>query len=392
MKILIKWTTCCECSILKQYTKLFFIITCLMVFQIEVFGQTCSTSTYFKAATRSENTARYNAWVTAAGESPDQTITFENYTNGQTLNNINLGRLGASILNLENSGSSGIVAHNDIGSAPPIGTRGARIDDNSNDGDDIRISFTTPVNYVGFYIIDLNGSSSTHQVRVNYSDGTLCNFTIDGVNENCQCEEFLGIVAPTGKLIQNIELYPNGGSQYGIDNLMYGTVSSPCTLPLGTAPSLTCPKVAQFNIHDGIGSCDIDENVPGDRFNCAASLSQLSRNTGNTTCECNDEASCVGDWAHSEADNWSQGSEVFFTINFDPTKTVNFGELLIQALTGPNIGGINENLNYPRRLAVRVYQNGTQIFTTNGITMSTTTWTYHSVNLSSLVNRPGNAT
>ena len=69
-----------------------------MVFQIEVFGQTCSTSTYFKAATRSENSTRYNAWVTAAGESPDQTISFENYTNGQTLNNLNLGSLGASIL------------------------------------------------------------------------------------------------------------------------------------------------------------------------------------------------------------------------------------------------------------------------------------------------------
>jgi hypothetical protein len=60
---------------------------------MKTFAQTCSTSTYFKAVTSSENTTKYNAWIAASGENPDQTINFENFTNGETLNNIHL-RLG----------------------------------------------------------------------------------------------------------------------------------------------------------------------------------------------------------------------------------------------------------------------------------------------------------
>ncbi|MBK9564491.1 MAG: hypothetical protein IPO37_04685 [Saprospiraceae bacterium] len=166
---------------------------------------------------------------------------------------------------------------------------------------------------------------------------------------------------------------------------------SPCTSPLGAVPSLTCPKVAQFQILQG-SSCDIDQAVPGIKFGCATTLGNLRRTNGNTTCECNDNAACVGEWDTSESSNWSGNRQVYFDINFDPTKTVSFGQLLIQAITGPNIGGTGQNNNYPRKLAIKVYQNGNEIYTTNNITMSTTTWSYSTIDLTSLQNLPGNAT
>ncbi|HRG39896.1 MAG TPA: SdrD B-like domain-containing protein, partial [Saprospiraceae bacterium] len=166
----------------------------------------------------------------------------------------------------------------------------------------------------------------------------------------------------------------------------------PCTLPLGTAPSLTCPLVARFNIGDGVGSCDIDNDVPGEKYNCASTLSQLSRAVGNTTCECSDKAACVGEWDTSESTNWSQNREVYFTISFDPTKSVSFDKLLIQTVTGPDLGGNDQNLNYSRKLSVRVFRDGSQIFAQSNITLSTTQWAYSSINLGSLTNLPGGST
>ena len=218
----------------------------------------------------------------------------------------------------------------------------ARIDDNSNDGDDIRISFTTSVNYVGFYIIDLNGSSSTHQVRVNYSDGTLCNFTIDGTDENCQCEEFLGIVAPTGKLIQNVELYPNGGSQYGIDNLMYGTILIN-----------SCPKLIEFNMDN----CNVGDLAPNGwpaefvSSNCNLNVGNLYRQVGANSCGSGNQSMGTNMCFNGQnSSNWvdNDPDALRFNVVLGASQSLQLTTLEIRQGVFQNCPGASTLNNYPR--------------------------------------------
>jgi len=216
-------------------------LTCFFSFLISTipatYAQTsgsCTGLQIFKATTHGENTTQYNAWVAAIGEPPDNLVNFEAYSVGDNLAGIVLGP-GFIWTNLE---GGYIQADNDIGSAPPIGNMASEVDaDGSDNGDNSQFAFSTGVDYVGLYIIDLNNTSLTSTVRVTFSDASTCDITIDHTAANCQCEEFMGLVAPTGKKINTTTFLINGGSKYGMDNIGYGTTTPPnCTI---NSPTIT---------------------------------------------------------------------------------------------------------------------------------------------------------
>ena len=202
----------------------------------------CSCFQHYKATQTSENTTTYDTWIDAINELPDYFVDFEGYNEGDNLNNVSLGPLTFTMINLE---GSTITAESDIAGAPPIGSRGSLIADDDFDGDDIQFTFDTPIDYIGFYILDLDNTSYTSTIVVTFTDNSICSFDIDHTDSNCSCEEFVGIVAPPNLQISTISLYPDGGSRYGIDNISYGLNS-------------VCP-VSIDNV--SVGACSNDQAV-----------------------------------------------------------------------------------------------------------------------------------
>ncbi len=183
----------------------------------------CSCYQNYKATSTAQNTSVYNTWQDAIHEVPDFVLDFESYTNGTDITNTLLGPTGYGITWLNLNGGD-ITITDDVASSPPIGTLTPMVSAtlNTNEGDDSQLVFEVPVDYVGFYIIDLDDETKTSSIMVTFSDNTTCSFSIDHNVDNCQCQEFVGIVAPPTLQISSVTIYPNTGSRYGVDDISYG--------------------------------------------------------------------------------------------------------------------------------------------------------------------------
>lgn len=207
---------------------------------VEVFS--CNNLDYFKATSTSENTAMYNAWVNAIGSGgvPEYLQDFESFSNDQNLDGVNIGPNGLTLTNIDIEGGT-LRAKSSPGGSPAIGNRGAAVSANANDsGDDVRIDFDCDATYVGFYFIDLTNPNHSSEVEVTFDNGSTCIIPIDHQPQNCQCEEFLGIVAKNGRTITRVDILPIAGSTYGIDNVMFGCEIPACDLTNANRSSVSC--------------------------------------------------------------------------------------------------------------------------------------------------------
>lgn len=183
----------------------------------------CVCYQHYKATSTSQNATTYATWQDAIHEVPDYLLDFETYALGVNINNQPLGTAGYTVT-FSNLNGGAITTTDNVASSPPIGTVTPMVaaTANTNEGDDSRLTFEVPVDYVGFEIIDLDDVTKTSLVTVVFSDNSTCSFSIDHTLDNCQCEEFLGIVAPPNLQISSVTIYPNTGSRYGVDNIRYG--------------------------------------------------------------------------------------------------------------------------------------------------------------------------
>jgi hypothetical protein len=200
----------------------------------------CSCYQHYKATSTAENTATYSTWQAAIHEVPDYVLDFESYALGVDVSNTPLGPSGFSVT-WANLNGGAITTTDDVASSPSIGNVSPMVAAtlNTNEGDDSRLTFEVPVDYVGFYILDLDDVTKTSNVTVVFSDNTTCSFSIDHTLDNCQCQEFLGIVAPPTLQISSVTIYPNTGSRYSLDNISYG-YNSTCPVQIESTNVSSC--------------------------------------------------------------------------------------------------------------------------------------------------------
>ncbi|MBL7786163.1 MAG: hypothetical protein JNM36_09685 [Chitinophagales bacterium] len=200
----------------------------------------CVCFQHYKATSTSQNTSVYSTWQDAIHEVPDYILDFESYALGVDISNTPLGSSGFSVT-WANLNGGAITTTDDVASSPSIGNVTPMVSAtlNTNEGDDSRLTFEVPVDYVGFYILDLDDDSKISDVTVVFSDGSSCTFGIDHTLDNCACQEFLGIVAPPNLQISSVTIFPNTGSRYGLDGISYG-YNSTCPVQITSANVSAC--------------------------------------------------------------------------------------------------------------------------------------------------------
>ncbi len=225
-------------------------------------GDICNAIQSFVSPDEASNTTHRTNWLAALGETPDNLIDFESFSNGQDINGVAIGPLGLTMTNLD---GGYIIASNDISGTAPIGTMASEIESGNgplggSEGDNSAITFTAGalVNYIGFYMLDFQEHSGATQsyARLVFDDGSQCDVPIDYTEADC-CPEFVGLIAPLGRLIDSMMIITNSGSVHGLDNIEYGYVS------------INCPEVCNNGIDDdGDGltdgadpDCGLDPNV-----------------------------------------------------------------------------------------------------------------------------------
>ena len=188
-----------------------------------------NAATTFLASQPSDNSATEAAFLAAIGGGPAEFfLDFESgYMDGDTVNGpVGIG--GLSITGIaQGGGPPRIEAGNgSIGGSNPIGTYALELaDDGSFSGSNVlELTFSTPIAYLSFYVIDAGSRS------INYDTGS---FTSGSTNSSGDSAEFRGIVFAPGEFPTTITapFDPSGTSGWAVDNLSWGTTVVP--LPAG---------------------------------------------------------------------------------------------------------------------------------------------------------------
>lgn len=192
----------------------------------------CSTAhaTFFNSAAFANNGATQTSFYTAAGiSSPQWLVDFEAvpvatnvHGNASLFPNLTITTSNSSALITSGAGS--------IGGSNPIGARALEM----AEGNNVFLTFATPVDYIGGFDIDQSGLSLT----VFLVGGGSESINLETTAGDGDSAEFWGYVKNTGgPQISSVRFSSVGGaSGWGLDNLQYNTpVPEPCTLlALGT--------------------------------------------------------------------------------------------------------------------------------------------------------------
>lgn len=236
--------------------------------------QLSSQSQVFDAVDWNSNSTPRNNWLAAIGETPDIFIDFEdsNLRNSppgpayKNLHNVNsLFPLGLILIDEDASlwvseGASFTWEDVDNNGQEDLGrasSYNATVDPANNNWslssfqeNDLTLDFTAnPVDYVCIYWTDwdLRGEAENFidnaNVLVTYIDNTTEQFATDRTSSGNSSSnagwEFWGIFNNTKPAIKSIRIEPSDhDSEWGIDNIEYGTISSSCPDPPST--TLVC--------------------------------------------------------------------------------------------------------------------------------------------------------
>ena len=196
---------------------------------VQAASSICEAIQDFISPNEASNATFRSNWVAAVGEIPDNLYDFEALVSNQDINGVSIGAQGLTLTNLD---GGWLATSNDLSGIPPIGTLGALIEAGSgpigggSNGDDLAITFSAGanVNYIGFYLFDMQEHSGATQsyLRMVLDNGTQCDMPLDYTEDGC-CPEFVGVVAPPNRTIDSLIIIANSGSQYGLDNIEYGS-------------------------------------------------------------------------------------------------------------------------------------------------------------------------
>ncbi|MBK9139687.1 MAG: hypothetical protein IPM17_13135 [Verrucomicrobia bacterium] len=171
----------------------------------------------------SDNNTYRNAWLADIGiSSPQWLVDFESgFTDNQ---NIKGAVIGPDLtIGHTDSGTTVTVQQGAgvIGGSNPIGSFAAMF---SGQAAGATLTFSQPVDYVGFYDID----RGTGDVTVNLVGGESFTFSMDTTAAAGNSAEFWGVFRNDKNRISSLVFaQDSGGGGWGIDNIQYGVIPEP---------------------------------------------------------------------------------------------------------------------------------------------------------------------
>lgn len=179
---------------------------------------------YFNSLGTTTNEATRQEWLAAIGITAGETlIDFEGFGDGENLHGVLLTG-GATITHP--SGEALTRSSSEyFGGSNPIGEIGLALGETGGASNGIRISFLSPVYYVGGFDIDKPGGS----LWVTLTDGSETSFALDGTGSQGDSAEFWGLYQNGSTPITAIEFRDTSGGddEWGLDNLEFGVVPEP---------------------------------------------------------------------------------------------------------------------------------------------------------------------
>jgi hypothetical protein len=170
------------------------------------------------------NSETFSAWLSACSiSSPEYIVDFENIPDGTNLQNNN--SLFQNLVIYQSSGVPYVRSSSSyFGGSNPIDSKAAALLEDSI----MSLDFSAnPVDYIGFYDIDVKGCA----VTVYLTDNSVINLPSDdatGTSDNTA--EFYGIFRNDMPRITKVTLNAvYGDSEWGIDNISYGAIPEPAT-------------------------------------------------------------------------------------------------------------------------------------------------------------------
>lgn len=191
---------------------------------------------FFNAVNDADNSVRRAEWLAAAGiVAGENFVDFEAIDVGTNLHGVAL--VGG--LTVTHPSGEAIVqsATSFFGGSRPIDTRGMALRETSGAANIIRMSFASPVDYVGGFDIDMPGAT----LQAVLTDSTVVPFALDSTGSSGDTAEFWGVWRNDAARISAIEFVNTSGGdgEWGLDNLEYGLVPEPTSmLALGAGLAL----------------------------------------------------------------------------------------------------------------------------------------------------------
>lgn len=187
-------------------------------------GSSVASPMFFNSTTFAGNAAVRDAWLGAIGITSGQfLVDFESISVGTNVNGLDLG----GGLTIVHPSGSALVQSNAsfFGSSNPIGTRAVALQEVAGT---ITLNFTSPVDYVGGFDIDMPGAT----LRATFADNSTAQISLDTTGSSGDTAEFWGVWRNDAATITKLEFIGTSGGdgEWGLDNLEYGAVPEPGTL------------------------------------------------------------------------------------------------------------------------------------------------------------------
>lgn len=196
----------------------------------------------FNSTSIENNQATMNAWLSAIGGSVQYTVDFENVVINNPADTQIEGNtsLFPNLVFADNYGGDSVYVSDDTDDfgtslpGPPPSTKAVY-----GQGSYLILTFTTPVDYVSFFDIDISDDAGMY---VTYADGRRIVYT-DEQNESGYSSgnsaTFYGFWRNDMPQITQVEFYDTGGDgEWGLDEIRYGVIPEPVSAALLAAGGL----------------------------------------------------------------------------------------------------------------------------------------------------------
>lgn len=174
----------------------------------------------FASSSFANNGATRTSFLNATGiTTPEYLVDFESFAVGDNLNGDLLPGGLVYTTNSTSATNGGVVQSdpNFFGTSNPIGTKALSILESATNV----VTFTTPVDYFGGILIDVNGSPIT----VTYVGGATQTFNVGQSGSTGNTGVFFGIFRNDQPQILSVNINAQGGDgEAGLDNFEYGVV------------------------------------------------------------------------------------------------------------------------------------------------------------------------
>ena len=187
-----------------------------------------NAATVFSSTSNAGNAAQESLWLTAIGGGP--AAFSEGFESGYLDNQAVTGDIGdgLSITGIGQGGGDPKIeqGNGSIGGSNPIGNFALELaDDGSFSGlSTLTLSFSNPLAYVSFYVIDAAG------MVIDYGAGT---FQTSGTASSGNSAEFHGLVFDASDIVTEVIFpFPSSGSAgWAVDEISWGYAPAPVPLP-----------------------------------------------------------------------------------------------------------------------------------------------------------------